>query len=270
MRVVEVVARDEWNEDAERFGAHPLQWWQWGELKAKTGPWTARRLACLDDAGELVGGAQVLLRKMPFPFKAMAYAPRGPFAAEGRLQDVADAVADWCRTNTKAVSLKVDPAVTDFAYSDGWKPSEAILLNKTATIDLAPTEDELMAGIPNKKCRQYIRKAHRAGVVVRPGKREDLDAILALYHQTADADGFALHADEFYRAAFDELEGHPAAVRGRGRRGHRGVPVERDEPGRHVLRAVGRRERRGQGLARQLLHEVGRHLRRQGGGRGHV
>ena len=68
MRVVEVVARDEWNEDAERFGAHPLQWWQWGELKAKTGPWTARRLACLDDAGELVGGAQVLLRKMPFPF----------------------------------------------------------------------------------------------------------------------------------------------------------------------------------------------------------
>ena len=36
MHVVEVVAQDEWNEDAERFGAHPLQWWQWGELKAKT------------------------------------------------------------------------------------------------------------------------------------------------------------------------------------------------------------------------------------------
>lgn len=207
MRVEEVLAQDEWNEDAERFGAHPLQWWQWGELKAKTGPWSARRLVCRDDAGQLVGGAQVLLRKMPFPFKAMAYAPRGPFAADGRLQDVADAIAAWCKQSTKAVSLKVDPAVTDFSYAEGWKPSEAILLNKTATIDLAPSEDELLAGIPNKKCRQYIRKAKRGGVVVRPGRREDLDAILALYHKTADSDGFALHDDEFYRAAFDELEG---------------------------------------------------------------
>ncbi len=207
MQVEEIIAKDEWNEVAERFGAHPLQWWQWGELKVKTGPWTARRLVCKDADGTPVGGAQVLLRSMPFPFRAMAYAPRGPFAKDGQLQAVADAVAGWCRSNTKAVSLKVDPAVEGFSFDSSWKTSEAILLNKTAAISLEPSEDELMAGIPNKKCRQYIRKASRAGINVRRATREDLPAVLALYHQTAEADGFGLHADEFYEAAFDELEG---------------------------------------------------------------
>ena len=44
-------------------------------------------------------------------------------------------------------------------------------------------------------------------MVVRPGTEADLDAVLALYHATADADGFALHDDEFYRTAFRLLDG---------------------------------------------------------------
>jgi peptidoglycan pentaglycine glycine transferase (the first glycine) len=207
MQVREILSKDEWNETAERFGAHPLQWWQWGELKVKTGPWTARRLVCTTDAGEPVGGAQVLLRSMPFPFRAMAYVPRGPFAAEGQFQAVADAVAGWVKANTKAVSLKVDPAIQDFTFASDWKKSETVLINKTAALSLEPSEDELMAAIPNKKCRQYIRKASRAGINVRKGTRDDLPAVLALYHETAEADGFGIHADEFYEAAFEELEG---------------------------------------------------------------
>ena len=204
IRIIE--DQEEYADIAERFGAHPLQWWQWGELKAKTGPWEARRLA-LCEGDEVVGGAQVLIRSMPFPFNAICYLPRGPFAAEGRLMEAADAIADWCRANTHAVSVKIDPAVRELAFSKGWQPSERVQLNKTAVLSLEPDEDKIMAAIPNRKCRQYIRKAKRDGIVVREGTADDLDAILAMYKKTAEADGFALHDDEFYRTALEELSG---------------------------------------------------------------
>ena len=197
-------AREEWNAFAEQFGAHPMQLWEWGALKEDSGRWAASHLA-LFEGGVAVGGAQVLVRHLPFPLRAICYLPRGPFAAEGRLMEVADAVAAWCKERTKAVSVKMDPAVTELDFGAGWEPSSRILVDRTVTMDLTPDEDALMKAIPNRKCRQYIRKAARDGVVVRPGTAADLDAILAMYHATAEADGFDLHEDDFYRTALDIL-----------------------------------------------------------------
>lgn len=189
------------------WGGHPLQAWQWGELKAQTGPWEARRVVCLED-GAPVGGAQVLLRHLPFPFRQMAYVPRGPMARDpARLGAVADAVAAWCAKNTHAITVKIDPASTSPGLGAEWRPSERVLVAKTAVMDLTLDEEALNKSIPNRKCRQYIRKAGRDGVTCRPATAEDLDTILSIYHATAQADGFALHADEFYRQAFTSLEG---------------------------------------------------------------
>ena len=194
----------EWAELIEELGGHPMQSWEWGSLKCKTGPWEARRLAFEQD-GLTLGAAQVLVRSLPFPFRQSAYAPRGPFAREGMLEQVADACAEWCRENLSAVSLKIDPAVPELSLGPAWRPSEQILLAKTAVVDLIPDEEELFAAIPGKKARQYIRKAGRDGVTVRAGREDDLDAVLAIYHATAEADGFPLHEDSFYRSAFTEL-----------------------------------------------------------------
>ena len=205
MQTIEMTDRAQWTQLVADLRAHPQQSFEWGALKEATGPWTSRRIV-FEEGGEVVGAAQILLRKMPFPFNEIAYTPRGPIAADvARLPEIADAAAAWVKANTKAVSLKIDPAVTELALSDDWKPSERVLVSKTAVIDLAPSEDELMKGIPNRKARQYIRKAGRDGVVIRPGTRDDIAGILAMYKDTAEADGFAIHEDEFYYAAFDML-----------------------------------------------------------------
>lgn len=206
MHAMEMGNMQEWNAIVEEFGAHPMQQWQWGALKEATGPWTATRIS-LSEGDELVGGAQVLTRSMPFPFRAICYLPRGPFAREGRLMDVANAVADWCKANTKAVSVKIDPAVSELDFGEGWEPSERVLIRKTVVKDLTMDEDTLMKSIPNRKCRQYIRKAKRDGVEVRPGTEADLPGIYALYTKTAEEDGFPIHEEEFYTQAFHLLEG---------------------------------------------------------------
>lgn len=208
----ETNSKEKWQQAWEVLSGHPLQSWQWGQLKTQTGPWDAHRIIITDDSGKTVGGAQILVRSLPWPFTAMCYIPRGPLAAPGtHLADIADVCAAWCKKNTRAVSLKIDPAVTKADLgknlSASWSNAPTVLIAKTATIPLTGSQDEIMHSIHSKKARQYIRKATREGVVCRPARREDLPDILNLYHHTANNDGFTLHSDEFYNQAWSVLDG---------------------------------------------------------------
>lgn len=199
----EVTDAAAWDQIVNENGGHPMQAWGWGELKEQTGPWKARRIVVERD-GAFAGAAQVLVRKLPWPFGHIAYAPRGPVAPSAdALAQLADDVAAWCAKQASAVSLKIDPAVTadQVRLSGAWRPSEQIFIPNTATIDLSPSEDQIMADLPSKKARQYIRKAGRSGVTVRPMTEGDLDAVLAIYRATAEADGFFIHPTEYYQAA---------------------------------------------------------------------
>ena len=204
MRYREVGDAEEWDGLVAAHDGHPMQSWGWGELKAHTGTWAAHRVACEDDAGAFMCAAQVLVRKLPWPFRAIAYAARGPVVEDpARVPEAADLIAAWCKEHLHAVSLKVDPAVTGVELSETWRPSATVLLARTAVLDLSPDEDALMASLHSKKARQYIRKARRSGVTVRAATRDDVAGILELYHHTAEQDDFALHEDGYYEAAFD-------------------------------------------------------------------
>lgn len=206
MIVRNIENKGEWDALVDRLAAHPMQSWEWGELKSKTGPWRAYHLS-FEEAGQVIGGAQVLVRSLPFPFKQTAYIPRGPFTQGANLAVIVDEAAAWCKNNLNAVSLKIDPAVPELSLSDQWRSSEEILIKKTAVVDLRDKDaEELLASLPHRSARRNIRRAERNGVSVRVGTQDDLDAVLALYHETAEADGFALHEDEFYRQAFDILD----------------------------------------------------------------
>lgn len=201
----EIHDKDQWGSYVDAWLGHPLQGWSWGDLKAATGPWSAHRVVVYDGATP-IGGAQILVRKLPWPFGAIAYAPRGPMAEDtDRLAEVADACAIWCARHVKAVSLKIDPAVTHIGLGPQWQHGEHVLIANTATIDLTPEENDIFMGLHSKKARQYIRKAGRDGVTCREATAQDLDGILTIYKRTAANDGFPLHSDEFYRKAFTML-----------------------------------------------------------------
>src|SRR5690606_39492020 len=58
-----VTERQTGDAGVDRLGGHPLQLWGWGAVKA-SGPWTAHRLR-VTRGEELVGAAQVLVRRLP-------------------------------------------------------------------------------------------------------------------------------------------------------------------------------------------------------------
>jgi len=187
-----------WDALVASRGGHPLQLWAWGELKHTHGPWTPTRVAVEKD-GEIIGGAQILARRMPKPFGTMFYVPRGPFCLEDDRSEVLTQVTAWAKRQG-GIELKTEPAWVDMEqWPAGWRQSKnRVLLPKTAVIDLRQSEDEILQAAA-KKTRQYIRKSAGSGVTIRRvTASQDIEKCLEIYRDTAEQRHFSLHDDSYY------------------------------------------------------------------------
>lgn len=190
-----------WDEMVRHQAGHPLQLWGWGELKAAH-RWQAHRLLITNQAGQAIGGAQVLQRRLPKPFGSLLYIPRGPVGPSDELLPL---ISDYCRRQFHATHLTIEPHQTAPITAPGWRPvKKTILLAQTIILDLTRSEAELMADM-SKKTRQYIRKSQKDGVMTRRGERADIAACLEIYRQTAARAGFGLHQDQYYYDIYDQL-----------------------------------------------------------------
>lgn len=205
MTTVEICEKQgDWDEEILSREGHPLQLWGWGKTKAAHN-WRVERVF-VKEGQKIIGAAQLLIRKLPMPFNALVYVARGPAAAEADREVVLAALADYAKRKFKAVAISVEPDWPAMPDMPGWSASEnTVLIPRTLILDLAKTEDELLAAM-TKKTRQYIRKSSGEGVEIRKVKgREELDACLNIYKQTAKRAGFGIHDDQYYYDIFDNL-----------------------------------------------------------------
>jgi peptidoglycan pentaglycine glycine transferase (the first glycine) len=245
LAVVPCTDRAQWDEAVNALGGHPQQLWGWGQTKAEHG-WSVDRVLLLDaaegttgadaakgtigaDAAEGTTGAdaprgtsgadqdptvacaQLLIRRLPAPFKALVYIPRGPSCAAEHAEAVLDALCRYARARHRGVALSIEPdwdAGSPFesaAVATGFQSSSnTILIPRTLILDLALTEDQLL-GAMTKKHRQYIRKSARDGIDVREVRRDELGRCLEVYRQTAERAGFGIHEDRYYLDIFENL-----------------------------------------------------------------
>ena len=211
-------------------GGHPLQVWGWGELKSRYA-WTVDRFL-VHDGDRLAGAAQVLYRRLPPPFRSLAYVPRGPVAQESDRAAVLSALAQEVKSGHGSVALSIEPdwadphSPLDKGVSDeqiaqyeqaaptGWltqvadagfvRSSNTGLIPRTLVVDLTPDEDALLKAF-SSSTRQNVRKSFRAenvrfGLVT---QEADLEQVLAINHETGRRAGFAVHDDGYHRAIRD-------------------------------------------------------------------
>jgi peptidoglycan pentaglycine glycine transferase (the first glycine) len=196
--------KEQWDEYILEAEGHPLQLWEWGQVKAGHG-WVVERIFAVDD-DEIVGAAQVLLRKLPFPFTYFAYIPRGPVGSESVLAQFLEKIAGLVKRDYKAVAVSIEPDTTDFSKPDGWlRSTNKVLPAETVLLNLHQSESDLLADMA-KKTRQYIRKS-AASVEIRQVKdRATIEACLLLYKETATRAGFNLHQTNYYLDVFSHMQ----------------------------------------------------------------
>src|SRR5690606_33695089 len=93
-----------------------------------------------------------------------------------------------------AVALAIEPDTAEFELPSGWVTSvNKVLAAETILLDVTKSESELLADMA-KKTRQYIRKSGADVTIKQVKKREEIEACLEVYRQTAARAGFNLHA----------------------------------------------------------------------------
>lgn len=196
-----------WDDSVIDGGGHPLQLWGWGEVKS-SGSWQVKRVFVYKE-GKTIGSAQVLLRRLPWPLKSLAYIPRGPVVAEGNREVVLKELTKYIKRQYGSVAVSIEPDWELMPEVKGWKKSpNTILLPRTIILDLSKSEDNLLADMA-KKTRQYIRKSTKSGLEVRMAKTDqDIADCLKIYKQTAKRADFGLHDDEYYHDIFTKLGDH--------------------------------------------------------------
>jgi peptidoglycan pentaglycine glycine transferase (the first glycine) len=229
MRRVE--SRDAWNAAAERLpGAHFLQSWEWGEVKAAYG-WTVERYTWDSADGAVQAAAQILSRTVRMgPLHAtVVYVPKGPLLDWHNAHTLRERVladVELLARRRRVIQLKIDPDIAfgtglpgtpedhilqtgtvriDELRGRGWRHSrEQIQLPNTVTLDLAPSEETLLANM-KQKTRYNIRLAQRHGVTVRAGTEEDFPMLYRMYATTGSRDGFIVRPEAYYRAVWGGL-----------------------------------------------------------------
>lgn len=210
--VVPCTDRAAWDGYVDQFQGHPQQLWGWGETKAMHG-WSVDRV--LVKAGEeTIGCAQLLVRSLPVPFRALVYIPRGPMCTPENAETVLQGLAGHAAARHRGVALSIEPdwdRDSDFAAAvaaAGFRETtNTVLIPRTLILDLTRTDDELMAEM-SKSTRANIRKAMRSDVEFRKVQDgAELDQVLAVYHETAERAGFGIHEDQYYRDIFRNMGG---------------------------------------------------------------
>ncbi len=188
------VSPSEWNATAARLpGAHVLQTYEWGQVKARTG-WRPIFCTWSENSGEARAAALVLERSAAVRSLSsglrLLYVPRGPLLEwqDARLRSQ---VLDDLRELThrrRALFIKIDPDVSlgtgipgaedhigkpvgldlmKILKDGGWRFSEEqIQFRNTMLIDLNRSEELLLAGM-KQKARYNLRLAERKGVSIR-------------------------------------------------------------------------------------------------------
>lgn len=201
-------SRQDWDDYVLEHGGHPLQLWGWGDLKALHG-WTADRLYLYDAEDQIMGAVQLLIRRLPWPFRTLAYVPRGPVVDEANRGEMLKLLAEYAKQTYHSVALSIEPDSYEYVVPQWWgKSKNHILPARTIVLDLTKSESELLNDMV-KKTRQYIRKSASEAIKIKKVRsQEDLDKCLEIYHATAKRADFNLHSDQYYHDVFNKLGDH--------------------------------------------------------------
>jgi lipid II:glycine glycyltransferase (peptidoglycan interpeptide bridge formation enzyme) len=198
------IDRQEWDDYILDNSGHPLQLWGWGEVKAGK-DWKVDRLFLTDSESSVIGAVQVLIRRLPWPMKSLAYVPRGLVVGSDNREDLLEQLASYVKKVYKSAVLKIEPDEVNFAIPKGWLLSQnTILPSNTIILNLKKSEDELLGDMA-KKTRQYIRKSASEVVIKLLHNRADLDDCLDIYHETAKRAKFNLHSNQYYYDVFKNM-----------------------------------------------------------------
>lgn len=191
--------------------AHPLQSWEWGEFRKKTG--VAVERFGMYDKGELVKGFQLTFHSIPVIGRTLGYLPKGPMPDEDLLSVLKEVGAKH-----NALFIKLEPNVTHeldvadatdritkFLLEHKAVPGRPLFTKYTFQLDLTQSEEQLQEGL-HSKTRYNINLARRKGVQIYENtSKAGMEQYVDILNETTKRQGFYAHTPAYFRTMWDAL-----------------------------------------------------------------
>lgn len=228
-RILEKSEESKWSEFIK---TNPLatihQTPEWGHFQAKIEGRGKYWIVVLEES-KILGGTILIRHQLPKSYSWL-YAARGPLL-DYNSPDIQTQMATLLQAINKiakeerAIFLRIDPPISAnlFPGTDNQPNLPGFKKNRpgfqpdhTIIIDLAPSEDEILAQM-KQKCRYNIRLAGKKGVKIEkidttnPQKlTKGIANFYNLLKQTTQRDRFHAHNEEFYKNMLTELRENAA------------------------------------------------------------
>ncbi len=194
-------------QDVRRYNAiapHPLQSWEWGIAREKTGVAVIR--VGEFDKETLVNVFQMTMHPIPYTPYYIGYIPRSKLPSK----EVLSFLTKYGREHN-IIYIKWEPNI----YEQSLQQKEKEMLDMlcpsphplfpvwTQVLDLTPSEDELLQKM-KPKTRYNIRLAQRKGVSVREmSNDEGLETFISLYFDTCRRQHYYGHTPAYHRTTWE-------------------------------------------------------------------
>jgi lipid II:glycine glycyltransferase (peptidoglycan interpeptide bridge formation enzyme) len=194
-----------WDAFVDRVpGGHHVQTTRWAAVKTVVG-WEAARVVVRRD-GEIAGGCQLLIRRLP-ALGAVAYGAKAPLASSSDPNIVRTLLAgiDRLAKDRGILYVKLQPPCrpAEEALASARRGLVASDLPAAPVCSVRIRTDQPLAEIFrgfHRGVRSNIRKSERRDVGVRTAGDADVPAFVALVGQTARRQGFPPYPEDYYRA----------------------------------------------------------------------
>lgn len=198
------VTKDE-KEEFNKIVSHPLQSWEWGNFREKTGL-KVIRLGCFEK-NSLVSGYQLTFHPLPFLPFSVGYLPKGTLPDKALLNSLVKiGNAQNCLFIKLEPNLEQNPSLHNFFLSHGLRPGRPLFTKNTFQIDLTLSEEELLKRM-REKTRYNVRLAQKHGVIVREDNSPAaFETYLKLTKETASRQKFFAHNEKYHRLMWEVLQ----------------------------------------------------------------
>lgn len=186
---------------------HPLQSFEWGEFRKKTGVKVVRQ-----------NGFQITIHKMPHTPWTVGYFPKGHLPTKEMLIELKKiGKKEKCifiqiepnvplNSHSEVVSESLSKQMLKLVQHDNLRPSFHPLFTKyTFILDLTKSEEELQKSM-HPKTRYNIKVAQKHNVqIVEDNSDEAFETYLKLTAETTKRQGFYAHTEKYHRIMWETL-----------------------------------------------------------------
>lgn len=203
------VLGDEWKKEFDKLTTHPLQSWEWGEFRAKTGN-EVIRLGLFKD-NKLQEVYQLTVHLIPHTQLKLAILLKCTRPTKESLK-----LLKIFGEKNNFVFIRIEPNIHPHQETEndlkelGAVRGKNLLTKSTFVIDLTKTEEEILSKM-HPKTRYNIRIANKQGVLVKEDNTKSaFEEYLDLMDETTRRQGFYAHTENYHRLMWEKL--HNAGI----------------------------------------------------------